>query len=50
VWSLKASGGKLRSGPRRESFTVSSLSSWGEDSAGELYAASLNGTIYKLSP
>jgi len=50
VWSLKASGGKLRSGPRKEPFTVPSLSSWGEDAAGELYATSLNGTVYKLSP
>jgi hypothetical protein len=50
VWSLRASGGKLRSGPRKEAFTVPSLSSWGEDAAGELYAASLDGTVYKLSP
>lgn len=50
IWSLRASGGKLRSGPRKESFTVPSLSSWGVDAAGELYATSLDGTIYKLSP
>jgi glucose/arabinose dehydrogenase len=50
VWSLRASGGKLRSGPRKEPFTVSNLSSFGEDAAGELYATSLDGTVYRLSP
>ena len=49
IWSLHASGGKLRSGPRRESMHVSSLSSWGEDARGELYAVSLDGDIFKLS-
>jgi hypothetical protein len=34
---------------RREPFKVSGLSSFGEDSSGELYAVSLNGSIYKLS-
>ena len=41
--------GKLRGGVRREPFTVSNLSSFGEDAAGELYAVSLDGQIYKLS-
>jgi glucose/arabinose dehydrogenase len=51
IWSLRSSGGKLRSGPRREPFTVAGLSSFGEDPAGELYATSLdNGIVYKLSP
>ena len=50
IWSLRSSGGKLRSGPRREPFSVSNLSSFGEDAAGELYATSLDGTVYKLSP
>jgi glucose/arabinose dehydrogenase len=49
IWSLRSSGGKLRSGPRREPFTVSNLSSFGEDAAGELYATSLDGTVFKLS-
>jgi hypothetical protein len=40
--------GKLRS-VRREPFRVSSLSSFGEDAAGELYAVSLDGRIYRLS-
>jgi glucose/arabinose dehydrogenase len=48
IWSLRAVNGKLR-GFRREPFTVSNLSSFGEDSAGELYASSLDGQIYKLS-
>jgi glucose/arabinose dehydrogenase len=50
VWSLRTSGGKLTSGPRREPFSVGNLSSFGEDAAGELYATSLDGTVYKLSP
>ena len=50
VWSLRTSRGKLTSGPRRESFSVGNLSSFGEDAAGELYATSLDGTVYKLSP
>jgi glucose/arabinose dehydrogenase len=50
IWSLRASGAKLRSGPRKEPFSVGNLSSFGEDNAGELYAVSLDGTIYKLSP
>jgi glucose/arabinose dehydrogenase len=50
IWSLRAVKGKLRGGVRREPFTVSNLSSWGEDVSGELYATSLDGTIYKLSP
>ena len=50
IWSLRTSHGKLTSGPRRESFSVGNLSSFGEDAAGELYATSLDGTVYKLSP
>jgi glucose/arabinose dehydrogenase len=50
VWSLRSSGGKLRSGPRREPFRIPSLSSFGEDVAGEIYATSLDGRVYKLSP
>jgi glucose/arabinose dehydrogenase len=49
IWSLRTRKGKLV-GNRREPFTVASLSSFGEDSAGELYAVSLDGRIYKLTP
>jgi len=49
IWSLSTSKGKLVGGVRREPFKVSSLSSFGEDAAGELYATSLDGTVYKLS-
>jgi glucose/arabinose dehydrogenase len=48
IWTLRAVRGKLR-GVRREPFRVPSLSSFGEDIAGELYATSLNGRVYKLS-
>jgi glucose/arabinose dehydrogenase len=48
IWSLRAVKGKLR-GVRREPFRVPSLSSFGVDTAGNLYATSLNGTVYKLS-
>ncbi|HEV8098101.1 MAG TPA: PQQ-dependent sugar dehydrogenase [Gaiellaceae bacterium] len=50
IWSLRTSRGKLTSGPRREPFRISNLSSFGQDPAGELYATSLDGTVYKLSP
>ena len=49
IWSLRAVGAKLKSGPRVEPMHVSSLSSFGEDVAGELYATSLDGSVYKLS-
>jgi len=47
IWSLAAKGGNVSS-PRRESFQVQELSSFGEDAAGELYLVSLNGTIFRL--
>jgi glucose/arabinose dehydrogenase len=47
IWSLRAVRGKLR-GLRREAFRVPGLSSFGEDAAGELYAVSLGGAIYRL--
>ena len=49
IWSLRTSKGKLVGSARREPFKVSNLSSFGEDAAGELYATSLDGTVYKLS-
>ena len=47
VWSLRVSGGRAR-GIRRERFTIDGLTSFGEDAAGELYAVSLEGRVYKL--
>jgi len=47
IWSLRAVRGKLR-GVRKEPFKVPSLSSFGQDAAGELYATSLDGTVYRL--
>jgi glucose/arabinose dehydrogenase len=49
VWSFKLSGGKA-TGLRREAFKIESLTSFGEDIAGELYAVSHGGTIYRLTP
>jgi glucose/arabinose dehydrogenase len=50
VWSFRVSGGRA-SAPRQERFTVPSLSGFGEDANGELYATSLsNGTVYRLTP
>jgi glucose/arabinose dehydrogenase len=48
IWSLRAVHGKLQNN-RRESMRVGSLSSWGQDTAGELYAVSLDGNIYRLT-
>ena len=49
VWSFKLAGGKA-TGLRRERFTIANLTSFGEDTAGELYAVSHGGTIYRLTP
>jgi glucose/arabinose dehydrogenase len=48
VWSMRQRGGKAV-GLRREPFRVASLSSFGEDAAGELYLVSHGGTIYRLT-
>jgi glucose/arabinose dehydrogenase len=48
VWSLRISSGRA-TGIRREPITVPSLSSFGEDAAGELYATSLSGRVFKLA-
>ena len=48
IWSLQAVRGKLR-GVRTEPFKVGSLSSFGEDAAGGLYATSLDGNVYRLT-
>jgi hypothetical protein len=44
---VAAPGGKQ---VRGESFSISSLSSFGEDAKGELYATSLDGVVYRLVP
>ncbi len=48
IWSLRAVHGKLAS-KRKERLKVGSLSSFGQDAAGELYATSLDGQVYKLT-
>ena len=48
IWSLRISAGAATD-VRVEPFQVPNLSSFGENSAGELFALSLDGTIYRLS-
>jgi len=48
VWSLRVVDGKAID-VVREPFDVPQLSSFGEDAAGELYALSLGGTVYRLA-
>jgi len=48
VWTLRVVDGKARD-VRREAFTIPSLTSFGEDAAGELYATSHTGTVFRLS-
>lgn len=47
IWSLAAKGGKAV--PRREPVSVADLVSFGEDAAGELYAVSHGGTVYRVA-
>ena len=47
IWSLTERNGRA-AGLRREPFRVESLTSFGEDAAGELYLVSHAGTIYRL--
>ena len=49
VWSFKIAGGKATA-LRQEAFKIANLTSFGEDTAGELYAVSQGGTIYRLTP
>jgi len=49
VWSLVVGGGKPTD-LRRESFKIPSVTSFGEDAAGELFAVSGSGTISRLTP
>jgi glucose/arabinose dehydrogenase len=48
VWSLQISNGRAVE-VRREPITVPSLTSFGQDGAGELYAVSQNGRVWKLA-
>jgi hypothetical protein len=48
VWSFKVVKGKVTS-LRKEGFTIPSLSSFGEDARGGLYAVSQGGTIYRIA-
>jgi glucose/arabinose dehydrogenase len=48
IWSFRISSGAATD-QRREPIQVSSLSSFGENAAGELFAISLDGTIYRIS-
>jgi glucose/arabinose dehydrogenase len=47
IWSLVVANGEA-TGLRREAFRIPQLSSFGEDSRGELYATSLAGRVYRL--
>ena len=47
IWSLVMSGGRATD-VRREGTRVGSLSSFGQDARGELYATSLDGRVYRL--
>jgi glucose/arabinose dehydrogenase len=49
IWSFAAGPRGRASAVRREPFTVRSLSSFGEGGDGELYATSLDGTLYRLT-
>ena len=49
VWSLAVKNGKAE-GVRREGFKIASLTSFGEDAAGELFATSHSGVVYRLTP
>jgi hypothetical protein len=48
IWSLKLVNGVARH-IRQEPFTVKTLTSFGEDGAGELYAVAGEGRVYRLA-
>ena len=48
VWSLRVSAGRATA-VRTEPFRIPSLTSFGEDAAGELYATSHEGVLYRIS-
>jgi glucose/arabinose dehydrogenase len=47
IWSLRIANGRAVQA-RKESFRVPDLASFGEDAAGELYAVSISGTVYRF--
>ena len=48
IWTLRVGGGRAVE-VRLESIRLSTLSSFGEDARGELYAVSLNGALYRIA-
>ena len=49
VWiATQASPGVFYSSQLTSNFGANTLSSWGEDAAGELYLVNINGTVYRL--
>lgn len=48
IWSLKVGAGRA-TGFRREPITVPSLTSFGQNGAGELYAVSQSGPVYRIT-
>jgi glucose/arabinose dehydrogenase len=48
VWSFRVVSGEAR-GVRAEPFRIPGLTTFGEDVAGEIYAASQDGVVYRLS-
>ncbi len=48
VSTLRIAGGRARD-VRREPFRIPQLASFGEDAAGELYAVSLDGSVFRLA-
>jgi hypothetical protein len=48
VWSMRIRSGKA-AGVRREPFRIRGLTSFGESSAGELFATVEDGTIYRIT-
>ena len=49
IYSARLSAGRARS-VRATSMRIQSVSSFGEDARGRVYAVSLNGPVYRLVP
>ncbi len=48
IWSMRVTGGE-GTGVRVEPFRIASLTSFGENAAGELFATSHEGVVYRIS-